>query len=197
MAVRIVILAKAPLPGYAKTRLIPALGEQGAANLAVQLLHHTLREALHADVGEVELCVAPTLDHTIWAQYHFPGLIWSEQSEGDLGERMLQIAARVTQKSEAVILMGTDCPELTSQRLRDAARALQYYDTCLFPVIDGGYALLGLSRFVPSVFCDIPWSTDQVGELTRQRVHSAGCSMKEFETLRDVDTPEDLFWVRQ
>lgn len=197
MPVRIVILAKAPLPGYAKTRLIPALGPEGAADVAAQLLRHTVKEALAARVGGVELCVTPSLNHRVWKEYDSTGLIWSEQGAGDLGARMSRVAKRVTHNGEAVILIGTDCPELNADRLRRAADVLRYRDACLIPVTDGGYALLGLKRFLPSVFQGIPWSTEGVCELTRRRIRSAGYSLKEMETLRDIDVPEDLIWYQR
>ncbi len=195
-SIRIVIFAKAPLPGFAKTRLSPALGSKGAALLARKLLEHCVAESLAADIGPVELCVTPHREHPIWHALSIPGSVeWTEQGEGDLGERLARATERVISRGEALLLIGTDCPELKAARLRDAAAMLNQYDACLHPVSDGGYSLLGLNHHLPSLFTDIPWSTADVAKLTRQRLEAAGWRLKELETLHDIDEPEDLQWL--
>ena len=87
-ALRIIVFAKAPRPGLAKTRLIPALGAAGAAALAARMLAHTLDQALASGVGEVELCAAPAPGDAMWQGVELPeGLVLTAQGEGDLGER--------------------------------------------------------------------------------------------------------------
>lgn len=195
-AVRIVIFAKAPLPGLAKTRLIPSLGAEGSAQLARRMLHHTIDEALRADVGIVELCVAPDFDDPIWAELALPSsLILSTQGEGDLGERLARATQRVIDNGEAILLVGTDCPGLTADVLRQAASVLDDHESCLVPVSDGGYALLGLRKYLASVFSDISWSTSQVADQTREKIQEEGWMLKEFSTLNDIDEPEDLHWL--
>ncbi|MDD2875278.1 MAG: glycosyltransferase, partial [Azoarcus sp.] len=86
---RIIIFAKAPVAGYAKTRLIPALGAEGASRLARRMLAHTVGNALRANLGPVELCAAPSTVDPAWRELALPPeLQWSEQGEGDLGARM-------------------------------------------------------------------------------------------------------------
>jgi len=90
--IRIVIFAKAAQPGFAKTRLIPALGEKGAADLAQRMLTHTLSEALAAKIGPVELCVTPSSTDAIWQTLVIPDEVqYSDQGEGDLGERLTRV----------------------------------------------------------------------------------------------------------
>ncbi|CAM3840371.1 2-phospho-L-lactate guanylyltransferase [Vibrio aerogenes CECT 7868] len=195
-SVRIILVAKAPLPGLAKTRLAPALGKDGAAKLALKLLQHSVNEAVAADTGPVELYVSPSVADPVWDGLNVPGCVqWSQQPDGDLGERLAAVAQRVTGQQEAVLLMGTDCPGLTASVLRDAALALTDDDACLVPVSDGGYALLGLKQYLPSVFTDMPWSTSQVAELTIQRILAAGRSLKILPELHDIDEPADLQWL--
>ena len=190
---RVVIFAKAPLPGFAKTRLIPALGLDGSAQLARRLLQHTIQQALAARVGPVELCVSPSVHHPVWKILSLPEILnWSYQGEGDLGQRMGRVVQRVTQQGEPVILMGTDCPGLTAERLQQAAQALEQHEACLVPVSDGGYSLLGLHQYDDSLFEDIPWSTSVVAELTRQRVEALDWSLQELDALHDIDEPGDL-----
>lgn len=191
--VHIIIIAKEPRPGFAKTRLIPALGVEGAAILADRLLRHTLTEALAADTGSVELCVTPDPDASYWQDLEaLRNFQLSAQADGDLGARLAAAAQRAMTGKTPVILIGSDCPALDRHQLQQMAKALQTEDACLCPVADGGYALLGLQRFAASLFTDIPWSTDQVAALTRQRLQQLGWSWYESAPLRDIDEPEDL-----
>lgn len=194
--VRIVIFAKAPQPGFAKTRLIPALGTQGAADLARRLLVHTLDKALAASVGPVELCVTPYAEVPMWQAQAVPDAVQiTSQGEGDLGERMACASQRVLASGESVLLIGTDCPELGVAQLRQAARALQSMDAVLFPTFDGGYALLGLNYFHRSLFAGIAWSTDSVACETLLRLEGLGWTVANHPKLHDIDEPADLQWL--
>lgn len=196
--IRIVVFAKAPLAGFAKTRLIPALGQLGAADLAQRLLEHTLQEALTSRVGSVELCVTPSVTNRVWQNMLLPdGIYLTDQGEGDLGERMARAAERVIAAGEVVLLMGTDCPQLDAARLQEAAEALQCSEATLMPAFDGGYVLLGLTRFDSSVFKGIAWSTDSVLNDTLNRLKLLYWGVKVLPTLHDVDDPSDLQWLPQ
>ncbi len=193
---RIIVFAKAPQPGRAKTRLIPALGAEGAANLARAMLLATVAEAQAAGVGPVELCVDPEPTHPAWPELQLPALIeWSAQGDGDLGARMARAARRGLQQGLPVLLIGTDCPDLDAERLRQSVAALERADAVLVPTFDGGYALLGLRRFDASLFEDIPWSTASVADLTRARLDALGWRVELGPMLHDIDTPEDLALV--
>jgi len=192
-AVRIIIIAKEPRPGLAKTRLIPALGTQGAAELADQLLRHTVTQALAADVGPVELCVTPDQDADYWRHWRDNDRIeLTEQCDGDLGKRMARAAEQGLASGSSIMLIGTDCPQLEAPRLQAMAAALTQQDACLCPVLDGGYSLLGLRRFDSLLFSDIPWSTNRVTALTRDRLRQLGWQWHESEPLWDLDEPDDL-----
>ena len=190
--IRILIFAKAPVTGKVKTRLVPALGAEGAAALAAQMLHRTAGEAAAAAIGPVELCADPDPGHPDWRGQIPPGLDLSAQGEGDLGERLAQAARRAIERGECVLLIGTDCPDLDRVRLADAAAALGRHDAIIHPTRDGGYALLGLSRFDHSLFEGIAWSTASVAAETVGRIEALGWSLHVGETLHDVDEPADL-----
>jgi len=193
MPVRIVIFAKAPVPGQVKTRLIPVLGAAGAAQLAARMLDRALEQALTAAVGPVELCMSPAPDAPEWAGINLPaGLEVSDQGEGDLGARMARPAQRAVARGEAVLLTGTDCPDLSAARLRLAAAQLAGHDAVLHPAADGGYPLLGLRAFDASLFEDMPWSTPAVAALTLERLAALGWKVWVGDTLRDIDEPADL-----
>jgi hypothetical protein len=190
---RIVIFAKAPVPGRVKTRLIPALGEIGAARLAHRMLQSTVEEALAAGLAIPELCVDPHPLDEAWGPF-LPSqhMRVTAQGEGDLGERLARAAKRSILLGENVLLIGTDCPALDRNLLRAAAAALADHDCVIHPTFDGGYALLGLRRFDSSVFDSIAWSTDAVFAQTQARIAALGWSLKLGETLRDIDEPADL-----
>lgn len=201
--VRILIFAKAPVPGRVKTRLIPALGAEGAARLAGRLLSHALKQVLAADLGPVEVCASPAPEHPDWQPW-LPALrelgprgasvVWRDQGEGDLGARLARSARGYLDAGEPVLLMGTDCPALTPQRLREAARALDGHEAALIPARDGGYVLLGLRAFAfhPSLFNAMPWGTATVADLTQRRLRDLNWRVWVGEALPDVDVPADL-----
>jgi len=192
-AVRIVVFAKAPVPGRVKTRLIPALGETGAAQLAERMLEQALQQALAAAVGPVELCMSPAPDAPEWAGITLPaGIDISDQGEGDLGARMARPAQRAVARGEAVLLTGTDCPDLSAARLRVAAAQLAAHDAVLHRAEDGGYPLLGLRAFDATLFEKMPWSTPAVADLTLERITALGWTVWVGDTLRDIDEPADL-----
>jgi rSAM/selenodomain-associated transferase 1 len=186
---RIVIFAKAPVAGAAKTRLIPVLGADGAARLAAGMLKDTVAAAVGAGLGEPELCVTPGPDSAEWAPFLPTGFRVTDQGSGDLGERLARAAARVLAAGEGLLLIGTDCPGLDAGRLRQAAERLQTHDAVLYPAHDGGYVLLGLTRFDPSLFSEMAWSTSQVATATMARIHALGWSLHVGDTLRDIDEP--------
>lgn len=192
-ATRVVIFAKAPVPGQVKTRLIPALGAAGAASLARYLLNRTLYKVQAAAVGPVELCMSPGADGPEWGRIDLPlGVLTSEQGEGDLGARMARAAWRVLASGERVLLIGADCPALSERHLHSAARALDDHDAVLHPALDGGYVLLGLRAFHPWLFDDMPWSTRTVAGLTLARLRTLDWRVRLGETLPDIDEPTDL-----
>jgi rSAM/selenodomain-associated transferase 1 len=189
---RIVIFAKAPRAGYAKTRLIPALGADGAARLARRMLTHMVNQALDAGVGPTELCMTPADDPT-WEETRLPlHLGRTDQGEGDLGERMARASQRVTGEGEAIILTGTDCPQLDTICLQQIATALEQSDVAIVPTTDGGYAALGLNRFDPLLFSDIRWSTDTVAAETLRRIATLQWSVSTLPVLHDIDEVADL-----
>jgi rSAM/selenodomain-associated transferase 1 len=191
---RLVVFAKAPQPGQAKTRLAPALGAEGAANLARTLLEHTLRQAHDAGVGPVELCMSPAPHSAAWLDISLPaGITCADQGDGDLGARMARTVARVTTElRQPVLLFGTDCPALDAAHLRAAAQALRSHDAVLLPVADGGYVLIGLKAPCPELFTNMPWSTAVVAQETQRRLAALGLSTWVGSMLHDIDEPADL-----
>jgi len=190
---RIIIFVKAPQAGFAKTRLIPALGSEGAAELARKMLFHTLQEALAAAIGPVELCVTPSIQEAAWQDIPLPsGIEIFEQGDGDLGARLARAVQRGIELGQQVLLIGTDCVEMSAALLREAAQNLLKHDAVIHCTVDGGYALLGLKQFNSFLFDAMPWSTDAVASKTLSRVGQLGWSVHLGQMLHDVDEPQDL-----
>ncbi len=188
----IIIFTKFPAQGMAKTRLQPALGIEGAARMARQLLLHSIDQAV-ATGFTVELCVSPAPSDPCWKQIDLPYLLkWSTQSQGDLGWRMLTASQNALENFKRVILIGTDCPDLTAERIQNAAQQLDEHDTVMIPAFDGGYVLFGLSKVDAYLFSNMTWSVSNVAVVTQQRLAELDWSLGLLETLHDIDEPIDL-----
>ena len=182
----IIVFARAPVPGEAKTRLIPRLGEWGAARLHERLTRHAVRTALAADCGRVE--IHGTRPHSFFDRLGVPFRL---QRGRDLGERMHHALAQ----NPGAILIGTDCPALSVADLQRAARLLRAgYEAVLAPAEDGGYALIALRRVAPDTFRNIAWGTSSVFAETVKRLR--GRRWRALRTVWDVDRPEDLARLR-
>jgi rSAM/selenodomain-associated transferase 1 len=189
---RIAVFARAPVPGEAKTRLIPGLGPEGAAALHESLVRRALRTARDAHVGPVELWCAPDASHPFFAACaaEYAARL-REQRGSDLGERMDAAFEAALGDNAALVVIGSDCPALTPGALREAAEALGHHDAVIAPAEDGGYVLVGLSTRVTGLFEGIDWGGPAVMEGTRARLARAGAKWKQLETLWDIDRPED------
>jgi uncharacterized protein len=198
----LIVFARAPVAGQAKTRLIPALGADGAAALAERLLRHALQVAAAAGFDAVELCVTPTTDHALFHQLQQAhGLVLAMQGEGDLGERMHRALSRRLQSHQRVVLIGSDLPGLDAALLRRADAALAEHDAVFVPATDGGYGLVGLRAPAPMLFDGMCWSTPMVMQHTRERAAAAGLRVAELPPVPDIDEPADLahlpaHWLR-
>ena len=185
--IAVAILAKAPVPGVAKTRLIPTIGAHAAAVLQDRLTEHAVATVLAAAVGPVTLWCAPDPSHP-----SFRDLVTRHavtQPAGDLGARMLAAMAAC---GRPTIVIGTDCPAFTAEHLRAAAHALRDADVVLIPAEDGGYVLIGARVAHSQLFSGIAWGTASVIAETRARLAALGLKAVELPALWDLDTEADL-----
>jgi len=189
----VIVFAKAPVPGRVKTRLVPVLGEAGAARLQAQLILRALETALAAGCGDVELCCAPHRRHAFFDRCaRIPGVRLTAQGGGDIGFRMHRALARGLATHAAAILVGSDVPSLRARDLRAAARALRGGTDAVFsPAEDGGYALIGATRVSKRLFQHVEWGTASVMSDTRRQMRMFGWQWKELRRVWDVDRPED------
>jgi rSAM/selenodomain-associated transferase 2/rSAM/selenodomain-associated transferase 1 len=193
----IALLAKAAIPGLAKTRLIPLLGATGAARQQRRFTHQTLHTAQQSNLGEITLWCAPDTQHKSFRALSLHRAVSCKpQPQGDIGDRMRHCMDShfTNAKASPLLIIGTDCAVLAPGHLQAAARSLLTHDACLIPAEDGGYVLLGLRRPIHEVFEQIDWSTERVLAQTREQLKRAGVTWDELPGLWDIDEPAD--WQR-
>jgi rSAM/selenodomain-associated transferase 1 len=186
-------MAKAPVPGRVKTRLIPALGAERAAVLHAGLLRRTGRTMLRANLCPVQIWCAPNTNYPEFLDLEQRGAVLKVQCRGDLGARMAHAAREAIETAHQVVIVGTDCPVLNPTYVKHAIAALMSgNDAVVGPAEDGGYCLLGLNRIDDELFRDMPWGGERVLNETRRRLDRLRWRWCELPVLWDVDRPEDL-----
>lgn len=198
MTTILAILARAPVAGQVKTRLIPALGEAGAARAHERLVRHVMGSARQWQqrapaLRRIQLWCTPDPNHPLFRELAEPGERHL-QPPGDLGRKMALIARNALSQTDGVILLGADAGSLTPTLLEEATRDLLTFSATMAPTRDGGFILLGLNRFSPHLFQGIPWGTSQVSRYTRERLEVLSWPWHALEMQWDVDTPAD--WER-
>lgn len=188
----LIIFTRYPEPGKAKTRLIPALGAAGAAELHRQMTESTIAKA--RSLPNIEIAVYFT-GGSLAQMQHWLGhdLAYRLQHSGDLGDRL--IAAFQTEfdrGAQFVVAIGTDCPDLTSEILASAFEQLTTHPVAIGAATDGGYYLIGLNQPISDIFCNITWSTSVVFEQTLKIAERLNLTIAYLPTLMDIDRPEDL-----
>ncbi len=191
----ILVFARAPVSGKVKTRLVPALGAEGAAELHRRLTRHAIATAVAAELGEVILYCAPHTGHAFFRRVKNEfGISLRRQKGADLGERMHHAISFALSRFPAAILIGSDCADIEPAYLQQAAARLKSdaASVVLGPAADGGYVLIAATHIDAKVFIDVPWGTSGVLAATRRRLNNLGWRFSELATLADVDRPEDL-----
>jgi rSAM/selenodomain-associated transferase 1 len=188
------LFARVPVAGKVKTRLIPALGADGACRLYRAMLQRSLEALAQTTAAERQLWLAGDRHHQAVAiarpsdRLH---VYW--QQGADIGERMAQAFQHNFRAGMGpIVVAGSDCPQLTVGHYEQVLEALQRHDAVLIPALDGGYVLLGLSRWDASLFVDVPWGTSAVLRTTVARLESLGWSWCALPGLPDIDRAEDL-----
>lgn len=196
MTETLIVFTRYPEPGKTKTRMIPALGGEGAASLQRQLTEHTFKQ-----VKKLQSI------RSISPEFHFTGgnqqlmrewlgenLIYYPQQSGDLGQRMYSAFAQAfAAGSKRVVIIGIDCPDINELLLDQAFDLLKKKDLVLGSAEDGGYYLIGLSSLFMQLFKDISWGSDRVLEQTTNIANKLGLNFDYLTTLNDIDRPEDLY----
>jgi uncharacterized protein len=192
---KLIIFTRYPVPGKTKTRLIPVLGKEGAANLHRLMAKKTIARGLSLEnSGRLSVEIYYAGDRLqLMQDWLGPDLIYHNQGQGDLGARMV-VAFHNSFNSgiDKVVIIGTDCPDLKAEIIGKAFDELDRSDLVLGPAQDGGYYLIGLRRSLPELFSGINWGTDEVLAQTQAVAQILGLNIAELPTLTDIDRPEDL-----
>jgi rSAM/selenodomain-associated transferase 1 len=195
----VLLFTRYPEPGQCKTRLIPALGQNGAADLHQRMTQLILAQLtrlaaihphhleIHYDGGTKEL-----MRSWLGTDFHY-----RQQTAGDIGCRMQTAISRHQGRMQRLLLIGSDCPNLTAEILKEAFIALNTHDLVLGPAFDGGYYLIGTRQessesICRTLFQDIPWGTDTVYPITKNRAEQHQLRCHTLTRLHDIDTPADL-----
>jgi rSAM/selenodomain-associated transferase 1 len=191
----LIIFTRYPEPGKTKTRLIPALGSEGAARLHRQMTEHTL-----VQVKQLQKVIPISWEvrfaggnYQLMQDWLGAQLIYQPQGEGDLGKRMERSLFHAFEsQAEYAVIIGTDCPALNAEILALAFEELEHCELVLGPARDGGYYLIGLRYPRPELFTNIDWGTNRVFSQTVEIAHKLNLSMVSLPVLADIDRPEDL-----
>jgi rSAM/selenodomain-associated transferase 1 len=196
----IIIFSRYPQPGLTKTRLIPELGADGAANIQrtmTEQIVQTARQLVH----DRQILISLYHDggsHQQMEQWLGHDLLYHEQTGVDLGQKMMFAFEDAWCRGlRRTVLIGSDCPDIDCQLITDALVALQNNQLVLGPATDGGYYLIGTTSDLPAnklslLFTDIAWGTSDVFQKTIDRAHDAGITTSILKELHDIDHPRDL-----
>jgi uncharacterized protein len=192
----LIIFARYPELGKVKTRLISAIGAELATSIYTEMAEHTLEQARTLQNRRSHLVIQVWFTGGSKAQMQAwlgRDLSYQEQIEGTLGDRMASaVETAIAQGYESVAIVGTDCPELEVEILDQGFKALQKSELVLGQATDGGYYLIGMQRFIPELFANIPWSSDQVYSKTVDLAEKLDLIRADLPPLSDVDFAPDL-----
>lgn len=195
----ILLFTRYPHPGKCKTRLIPEYSAEAAAEIHRQLVslsHKTICNYLAQHKHTTyHICYTGA---SVKEMRHWLGKqSFIEQQGQNLGDRMAGALSTALQNRERCLLIGSDCPDITSELLQNAFMALQQKDIVLGPAYDGGYYLVGMNktlspRQIEFLFSEIPWGSEKVLATTLERVEELQLTFQLLPKLHDIDTPDDL-----
>jgi hypothetical protein len=191
---RLLVMARAPVAGQAKTRLIPALDAEGAAAVHRYLVERQLVAATASAMAPVELWCAGDCSHPFFSECRRRFAVSLHTQQGaDLGERMRHALSSALHDAEFAIVIGSDIPALDAGVLQTACETMrQGADAVIAPAEDGGYVLLGVRRAAPELFSDIAWGSERVMAQSRERLRHLGWNWQELPAMWDLDRPQDL-----
>jgi hypothetical protein len=181
------IFAKPPVPGAVKTRLIPDIGADKSARVYRYCLEYTLAVVKQSGL-DYQLFISEGSNDPLFDEEDY-----SLQKGDDLGMRMFHAFQDLLRRgSDGALIIGTDCLDITSMHLQEAAQALADHELVLIPALDGGYALIGCTTIDPSLFDNTRWSSNQVYRQTMKNAGRLNYRIKALESLRDIDSLQDL-----
>jgi uncharacterized protein len=198
----ILLFTRLPKPGNTKTRLIPALGAEGAAALQRNM---TLNICGVIRTIARQGCTCVEVHYTGGSSEEMEEWLGSDftyklQHEGDIGEKMFAAIQQHLGHYDSIILVGSDCPEIDSKLLQNCLGSLQASDIVIGPAFDGGYYLIGVrgslnENDLQYLFSGIDWGTSSVFRQTIEKIDTLKLRYHQLKKLHDIDTPEDLRYL--
>jgi hypothetical protein len=190
----LMLFTRYPQPGQTKTRLIPYLGQHGAATLQRHMTEYLFEQ------------MQGLRQHAVQTEVHFSGGSFAQmqrwlgsqglyrpQGSGGLGQKLIAAFQQGFQAGlRRIVIIGSDCPSIEPQQILHALQRLQHHDVVIGPATDGGYYLIGLRQVMPELFQDIAWGTDTVFQQTVAAAQQLQRTVSYLEPLTDIDRPEDL-----
>ncbi len=202
---RLILFTRYPKPGTTKTRMIPKLGTEGAALLQCQMTEHILSSVTRF-AGLQSIAVQVRYEggsQKLMREWLGTKFDYRPQGHGDIGIRMARaLGEGFEDGSQAVVIIGSDIPDITSDILESAFNGLANQELVVGPAADGGYYLIGMHRSAinranPLIFKGIQWGTDAVLSQTLAIARDLKLKYYLLDTLKDVDRPEDMVvWYR-
>jgi hypothetical protein len=190
------VFTRLPQPGRSKTRLIPALGEAGAATLQREMTEHVVRQALVVRATGGARVEARIADGATAPARRWLGVPCTTQGKGDLGERLERALVAGARRSAVALVVGGDCPTVTAADLRATAAAAKEAGAAIIPAADGGFCALALradlARSARGLLGGVAWGTERAGAQTLERVHAVCPTVVAMPTRADIDLPKDL-----
>jgi uncharacterized protein len=190
----ICIFSKPPIAGMTKSRLAQSIGKIPAADLAAAMLQDILEQAIEVKNAEIFIAYPPENRPSEFNLPQYPNIKFIQQKGINLGERMANAFADLLsgKNSEKVIIIGSDCITVSSEKLQAGFTALSEYPIIIEPAQDGGYVLVGQSVFCPTMFRNINWGTNTVMNETRKKLNEANVNFSELPPSFDIDHYADL-----
>lgn len=183
----LIIFVRNPELGKVKTRLAAYVGDQRALEIYISLLMHTKDVAISCD------CDKYVFANGNVPQQNWQGFYIEQQTAGNLGDKMSDAFAFLFAKNyERVVIIGSDCLELSGSHLAEAFNRLTDHDVVIGPANDGGYYLLGMKKNHADIFLNKNWGNDSVFFQTVQTIKRLGLFMHQLEFLNDIDEEKDL-----
>lgn len=195
----LICFIKYPEPGHVKTRLAIDLGSIGAANLYRNLAERVITEVFPlSETYQLILCFDPKHEQNQFADWLGDQWTYWPQEGDDLGNRMANAVGRGLEEGfEQIMLLGSDCINLSETFIDEAFAALASHDVVIGPSTDGGYYLLALSHMDDFLFDDMPWSSDSVLSTSIARLEARDYTYKLLEEKIDIDNQDDLVMLRE
>ncbi|MFN4080781.1 MAG: TIGR04282 family arsenosugar biosynthesis glycosyltransferase [Saprospiraceae bacterium] len=185
----LIIFVKNPIAGKVKTRIARTMGDEAALRIYQVLLEMAKTTALGVDAERLLCYSDEVIENDAWPPLFFKK---EKQADGDLGQRMAAAFARAfALGAHKAVIIGSDCPDLSAEIVRQAYDALDAADVCMGPTLDGGYYLLGMKAPCATLFEGVAWSTEVVAGQTRQKAAAAGLKLAELPQLNDIDEEKD------